>query len=217
MVHHPFDRPPEGVSVAGGHEARHVAVLTDFFGAIDIIDDHGHATEKRLGHGPGKTLPVARMRQGIHGLEVPGDGIRPDQAGVQHTPGQSHLAHAPKQAIPPPPVADPQQLHARALLHERAECIEQVVVALELGEAGDRAHDEVVFFEAQLPAHPGSRRGGLQVPLDLHPRVDGDILLPAADAGGQGLLPHGVGDADEPVTPPGGDALGENEKRVGEP
>lgn len=98
------------------------------------------------------------------------------------------------------------------------ERVQDVVVAFVLGEAGDGAYDEVIFGEAQRCADRvaifiGS---GMQKWIDAHAAADGDVLVWRADAAGEELLGHGVGDADDLVAVISGEALGDFVDGVGE-
>ena len=102
-------------------------------------------------------------------------------------------------------------------MHEGAKGVEHVVVSLELRQARDRPHDEVRLGEPQLGADLRARDGGIGEPLDLDTRVDGDVLLRAADPRREGLVPHRVRHADDAVTPAGGEPFRRDVQGVAPP
>ncbi len=91
------------------------------------------------------------------------------------------------------------------------ESVEEIIVALVLGEAGDGADYKVVGSESHARAHGGAifarRDGGVW--NGVHPAADGGVLRGRADAASKELIGHGIGDAHDGVAVIGSDAFGD--------
>lgn len=69
-------------------------------------------------------------------------------------------------------------------------------MAFQVEESGDGADDDVIFGDAELLADDASGHRGGEKWRGFHSAVDGDVLIGCADVGGEGLVAHGIGDAD---------------------
>jgi len=99
------------------------------------------------------------------------------------------------------PVADEHEADLGILSKDFGGGGEDVVVPLPLEQSGDRGEGDLVGVEAQFPPDFIPRPGRVEERVDVHPAVDGGILLGAADPGEEGLLGHRVADADDGVAP----------------
>ena len=205
------DRALQARQIALLDEQARFAVPARLARAVHIVRDRAHAAKKRLRHGPGQPLAVARVRQDVHRPDQPGHPRR------RHEPGQHDLAaHTQSlrlgdQPILPPPVAHPEQLPTRVLPQILGQRIEQIIVPLVLRKPRDRADDEVVLAEPEMLAYDGARLVvlGFEIRIGLHAAAHGDVLLGSADAASQELLGHRVGDADNCVAALSSEFLGD--------
>ena len=96
----------------------------------------------------------------------------------------------------------------RAALHE-------VVVSLEMKEPGDFADDDIIGRVAKLAADAIAMGIGGEECFDLHAAVDRGELFARGDAGGDELVGHGVGDADDRIAASGREDLTAAKQRAG--
>ena len=93
---------------------------------------------------------------------------------------------------------------------------EQVVVPLQLEEPGNLADDKVARRQAKRRAFcVGVFR--IEEWLQVEAAWDARVVVRLADAGGEVLVAHRVGDGDEVVGHPPGETLGTAEQGVGRP
>ncbi len=70
---------------------------------------------------------------------------------------------------------------------------------LPLEQSGDGGESDLVVFQPEFAPDLTARAGRVEEGVDVHPAVDGGILLGAADPGEEGLLGHRVANADDSV------------------
>ena len=138
-----------------------------------------------------------------------------DKAGENHMLFKSERARLVFEAPAPGAVTDEQEFDLGTKAHERRGDGQQVVVPLELEEAGDFADDDILRRKAE----PGAELevvGRGEERFKREAAEDSRVLVRAPDAGGQVLLLHGVGHDDEMGGDPGGNTFRRAKQRVGQ-
>ncbi len=194
----------EGVGIAGGGEVAGLAFEADFGSAVAIVRDDGEAGEKGLRQSAGEAFAIAGMDEGIGGGEELGDLLRGDEAGHGDAIGQAFFAKGLFEAGAEDAIADPEEVGVGDVGEEVVELGEEVVVAFERLEAGDGGEDEGGGGDVKLGADLFAGEGGVEEGFDVHAAVDGGVEVGGADAGGEGLAGHGIGDADGGIAMAGG-------------
>ena len=119
------------------------------------------------------------------------------------------------EAPAPGAITHEQELDSRTTAHKPGRDGQQVVVALELEEAGDLADDDILRRETE----PGAELevvGGGEKRFKWEATEDLCELVQTSDAGGQVLLLHGLGHNNEVGGDAGSITLRKAEQRVGQ-
>jgi hypothetical protein len=190
------------------------AVEADFAGAVAVGCDDGFGGGEGLGHGAGEAFAAGEVDEDVHKRGVGGDLVRGNQAGERDMVQQAEAGGAGFEAGAPGAVADQEEADARAASDEFGGDIEEVVVAFEFEESGDHADDEVIGLEAEVAAELGVGLG-VEAGLDGEAAEDAGVLGGLADAGGEVLIAHGMGDDDEVVGVTAGESFGGAKEGIG--
>ncbi len=205
----------EGVEVAWGDQETGFAVDADFGSAVAIEGDDGFAGGEGLGQDAGEAFALGEVDEDIREGEVTGDVVWGDQSGEDEAALEGGLGGEGFEALPPGAISDEEETDVGDAPDEFGCGVEEVVMALEFEEAGDLGDDEVVGQEAELGSESGVW-GGVEEGGEGEPGEDAGELGFVADAGGEVLAGHGIGDDDEVVGDPAGDLFGAGEGGIGD-
>src|SRR5664280_103471 len=152
------------------------------------------------------------MHQYIHDTHQRRHGCRDDQTAEDYMPLESESVDLLLEAPAPGPVAHQQELDSGTIVHEPWRYGQQVVVSLELEEAGDIANDDVLRREPEPGAKlevvgRGKERSEREATDDVRE------LIRSPNAGGQVLLLHRLGHDDEVGGDSGGVTLRSTKQR----
>lgn len=156
------------------------------------------------------------MDEDVHGAHETGDAIWWDEPGGDDASIEPELADAGEESFAPPAVADPEEPPRGIVAEVAGDGVEDVVVSFVLGEACDGADDEFLCGEPERGADllAGVTGGGVQEGVGFHAAVYGAVERGCADASGEELAGHGVGDGEDGVASAGGVAFGDGVDEV---
>ena len=140
------------------------------------------------------------MDHGIDAGEELGNPVGRDEPRQDEGGADSQPIEFADQPVAEDAVADPDEPHLGIGLQDGGRDGDEVVVPLELEEPGDRGERHLVVGQPQLAPDLGAGPSRVQERVGIHAAVDGRELLRPADPCRQGLLGHGVANADDGVT-----------------
>ena len=139
------------------------------------------------------------MDDRVDRVEQLGNPVGRDQPGEVEGVAEPQPLGLGDQAVAEDAVADEDEADLGIGLEDVGSGEQDVVVPFPLEEAGDGAEGNLIISQTKLAADLVARSGGVEERIDVHPAVDGRILLGATHALGQRLLGHRVADADDRV------------------
>ncbi len=183
-------------AIAGGEQEARFTVEADFAGPIAVERDDGFAGGKGLGQGARQAFASREVHEHVHDPDMTRDLGGRNQARKHEVISQTHPAHTVFESPTPEAVSDQEKLEARACPHQIRGGGNQVVVPFQFEQARHFPDHDVVRGQSQAGAPRRIGFGG-EVGTEVEPAQDAGVLGGPADAGGQVLVGHRVGNDDE--------------------